>query len=198
MVRVAGLREQAFGDGAPQDYSPDGLRALTQLQTHRQADAGAGGRAVSLLERRVVPQLAEQGIRILAPRRARRPSSSESLDTFFRERAFPILTPMAIDPSHPSPRFHNRGLYLAAMLRAAARAGPEAAVRRRAGAAGVAAVGAGRARATSSSSSCWKSRRRPAAGAVRRLRRAVTGRRSASRATGTSNCSSKSPTTCCG
>src|SRR5271167_3893837 len=32
MVRVAGLREQAFGDGAPQDYSPDGLRATTQLQ----------------------------------------------------------------------------------------------------------------------------------------------------------------------
>src|SRR5215212_861147 len=32
MVRVAGLREQAFGDGAPQDYSPDGLRALAQLQ----------------------------------------------------------------------------------------------------------------------------------------------------------------------
>ena len=32
MVRVAGLREQAFGDGAPQDYTPDGLRALTQLQ----------------------------------------------------------------------------------------------------------------------------------------------------------------------
>ena len=25
MVRVAGLREQAFGNGAPQDYSPDGL-----------------------------------------------------------------------------------------------------------------------------------------------------------------------------
>src|SRR5918993_5318358 len=32
MVRVAGLREQAFGDGAPQDYSPDGLRAISQLQ----------------------------------------------------------------------------------------------------------------------------------------------------------------------
>ena len=32
MVRVAGLREQAFGNGAPQDYSPDGLRAITQLQ----------------------------------------------------------------------------------------------------------------------------------------------------------------------
>ena len=36
MVRVAGLREQAFGDGAPQDYSPDGLRATAQLQRLRQ------------------------------------------------------------------------------------------------------------------------------------------------------------------
>src|SRR5262245_22216416 len=32
MVRVSGVREQAFGDGAPQDYAPDGLRAITQLQ----------------------------------------------------------------------------------------------------------------------------------------------------------------------
>src|SRR6266403_138782 len=32
MVRVSGLREQAFEDGAPQDYSPDGLRPLAQLQ----------------------------------------------------------------------------------------------------------------------------------------------------------------------
>src|SRR5262245_9765508 len=28
MVRVSGLREQAFEDGAPQDYSPDGLRPI--------------------------------------------------------------------------------------------------------------------------------------------------------------------------
>src|ERR1700682_1382331 len=32
MVRVAGLREQAFGDGAPEDYAPDGLRPIVQLQ----------------------------------------------------------------------------------------------------------------------------------------------------------------------
>ena len=32
MVRVAGLREQAFGDGAPQDYTPDGSPPLVQLQ----------------------------------------------------------------------------------------------------------------------------------------------------------------------
>src|SRR6185369_4592755 len=32
MVRVAGLREQAFGNGAPQDYTPDGMRPIAQLQ----------------------------------------------------------------------------------------------------------------------------------------------------------------------
>src|SRR5206468_5190157 len=32
MVRVAGLREQAFGDGAPQDFAPDGMRPIAQLQ----------------------------------------------------------------------------------------------------------------------------------------------------------------------
>src|SRR5207302_4297170 len=32
MVRVAGLREQAFGDGAPQDFAPDGMRPIPQLQ----------------------------------------------------------------------------------------------------------------------------------------------------------------------
>ncbi len=41
MVRVAGLREQAFGDGAPQDYSPDGLRAITAVQ----AAVKSGGNA---------------------------------------------------------------------------------------------------------------------------------------------------------
>ena len=32
MVRVAGLREQAFGDVLPQDPPADGLKPLTQLQ----------------------------------------------------------------------------------------------------------------------------------------------------------------------
>ena len=34
MVRVAGLREQAFDAEAPQDYNPDGLKAVTQFLFH--------------------------------------------------------------------------------------------------------------------------------------------------------------------
>ena len=32
MVRVAGIREQAFGESAPQDYAADGMNAMSQLR----------------------------------------------------------------------------------------------------------------------------------------------------------------------
>lgn len=115
MVRVAGLREQAFGDGAPEDYSPDGLRPIVQLQriAARTKELVAG--QYRCWNESVVPQLAEQRIRLLKHHELSAEQRT-SLDRFFSERAFPILTPMAVDPAHPSPRYHNRGLYLAAML----------------------------------------------------------------------------------
>jgi polyphosphate kinase len=115
MVRVAGLREQAFGDQAPQDYTPDGLRAITQLQLIAKRTQELVASQYRCWNEAVVPQLAEAGIQLLSHDELNA-EQRETLDRFFRERAFPILTPMAIDPSHPSPRYHNRGLYLAAML----------------------------------------------------------------------------------
>ena len=115
MVRVAGLREQAFGDLAPQDYTPDGLRAITQLQLIARRTQELVAAQYRCWNELVVPQMAEAGIHLLSHEELNA-GERETLDRFFRERAFPILTPMAIDPSHPSPRYHNRGLYLAAML----------------------------------------------------------------------------------
>jgi polyphosphate kinase len=116
MVRVAGLREQAFGDGAPQDYTPDGLRAITQLQRVAKKTQDLVAAAYLCWNESVLPQLNREGIQLLAHEELGS-AERERLDRFFRERAFPILTPMAIDPSHPSPHFHNRQLYLGAMLR---------------------------------------------------------------------------------
>jgi polyphosphate kinase len=50
---------------------------------------------------------------------------TKSLDKYFRQAVFPVVTPMAIDPAHPSPRFHNRGLYLAAVLERMSGIGPQ-------------------------------------------------------------------------
>jgi polyphosphate kinase len=124
MVRVSGLREQAFEDGAPQDYSPDGFRPIQQLERIATRTKELVAAQYRCWNEQIVPQLADQKIRILVPSQL----SAEHialLDKFFAERAYPILTPMAVDPAHPSPRYHNRGLYIAARLRRHAGLGPK-------------------------------------------------------------------------
>lgn len=116
MVRVAGLREQAFGDGAPQDFSPDGLRAIEQLVRISQRTRSLVAEQYDCWNNSVRPRLAEEGIRIHRQTELSQPQL-DMVEAFFRDRAYPILTPMAVDPSHPSPRYHNRGLYLGAMLK---------------------------------------------------------------------------------
>lgn len=123
MVRVAGLREQAFGGVAPQDMSADGLDALTQLQQIASRVRELVDKQYECWNRQVKPALDQQGVKLLSVDQLNK-SQARDLNAFFRQRAFPVLTPMAIDPSHPSPRFHNRGLYLGALLHRVSGLGP--------------------------------------------------------------------------
>jgi polyphosphate kinase len=124
MVRVAGLREQAFGVGAPQDYTPDGLRAIAQLQRITKRTQELVAAQYRTWNESVRPALAREGIKICSVHELSE-EQLQTIDRFFRERALPILTPMAVDPAHPSPRYHNRGLYLAAMLERRRGLGPK-------------------------------------------------------------------------
>jgi polyphosphate kinase len=124
MVRVAGLREQAFGAELPQDPPADGLAPLTQLQRVAQQTEQLVAQQYACWNQSIHPALTAAGIRILHEADLE-PKDRRSLDKYFRQAVFPVLTPMAIDPSHPSPRFHNRGLYLAAMLKRTSGIGPE-------------------------------------------------------------------------
>ena len=123
MVRVAGLREQAFGGVAPQDAGADGLDALTLLQRIWQRTRELVEQQYRCWNKAILPALVEQQIVLLKESDFDK-AQRKIVDEFFRQRAFPILTPMAIDPSHPSPRFHNRGLYLAALLQRTSGLGP--------------------------------------------------------------------------
>ena len=115
MVRVSGVREQAFGESAPQDYSPDGMTALGQLKAIGKRTQELVARQYRCLKEGIGPAMIAEGFRLLRLESLDE-GQREHVDRFFRERALPILTPMAVDPSHPSPRYHNRGLYLGAML----------------------------------------------------------------------------------
>jgi polyphosphate kinase len=124
MVRVAGLREQAFGESAPQDEAPDGMTALAQLKAIAQRTQELVARQYRCLRESIGPAMEAEGFQLLRYAKLDE-AQREQVDRFFRERAQPILTPMAVDPAHPSPRYHNRGLYLGVMLHRAEGLGPK-------------------------------------------------------------------------
>ena len=119
MVRVSGLREQAFGESAPQDYAADGMRPLEQLERIAARTQELVARQYRCLKESIGPAMVAEGFELLRYDDLDGPQL-EQVERFFRERALPVLTPMAVDPAHPSPRYHNRGLYLGVMLEHAA------------------------------------------------------------------------------
>jgi polyphosphate kinase len=124
MVRVAGLREQAFGESAPQDYSADGMSAIEQLKAVAKRTQDLVARQYRCLRESIGPAMVAEGFRPLRHDVLDGPQR-EHVDQFFRDRVLPILTPMAVDPAHPSPRYHNRGLYLGVMLEHSEGLGPK-------------------------------------------------------------------------
>jgi polyphosphate kinase len=114
MVRVAGLMRQV--DAGISKRSADGLTARAQL------DAIAG-RVFPLVRRHaevwqdeIVPALIGEGIAILRWGDLDDHQRKE-LDDLFREKVFPVVTPLAVDPSHPFPYISNLSLNLAVLLR---------------------------------------------------------------------------------
>jgi polyphosphate kinase len=107
-VRVAGLVGQAKAGFTAR--SQDGRTPAQQL-----AEVEASARDVMAEQQRVWRQmrakLAESGIAVTDP-----DSLSDEdcawLDAWFMERAFPVLTPLAIDPAHPFPFIPNMGLVM--------------------------------------------------------------------------------------
>ena len=122
MVRVAGLREQAFSDGAPQDYNADGLNSISQLRLIAERTSKLVAEQYACYTETILPELSKEGIHIVPYRDV---AKSVALEQYFSETIFPVITPMAVDPSHPRPRYHNRGLYLAAILKRRKGIGPK-------------------------------------------------------------------------
>ena len=113
-VRIAALKDQvAAGLTQP---SPDGRSPAQQLME-------AGWRVGELVGRQdhvfldvLLPLLRFEGIEILHWSEVEDKDRAFLLEVFER-RIFPVLTPLAVDPSHPFPYISNLALSLAAMVR---------------------------------------------------------------------------------
>ena len=110
MIRVSGLHEQL--EQAEAERSPDGLTPRQQLARIRDVVRKLLKDATDLLERHLLPGLAEHGIRIHDWKSMGKPAQ-ERAKAYFRESVFPVLTPLAVDPGHPFPFISNLSLSLA-------------------------------------------------------------------------------------
>jgi polyphosphate kinase len=112
-VRVAGLKDQeAAGIGT----APDGLSVADQLRAIRAEVEGLLERRRVAFLHRVLPALAEQGVRFVGWESLDE-GDRDWLEKVFAERIFPVLTPLAVDPGHPFPYISNLSLNLAVIVR---------------------------------------------------------------------------------
>ena len=74
--------------------------------TRRQAECFSGS---------VLPALEREGIEILRWKELEQ-SEQEQLQKLFRERIYPVLTPLVVDPAHPFPYISGLSLSLAVMI----------------------------------------------------------------------------------
>ena len=114
MVRVAGLKRQVAAGVSSR--SPDGSTPREQLAAIATTIAPLVERHARVFSEDVGPALADAGIRVLRWKELEDAQRAE-LDTFFRDRIFPVLTPLAVDPGHPFPYISNLSLNLAVLVR---------------------------------------------------------------------------------
>ncbi|MGI8532475.1 MAG: RNA degradosome polyphosphate kinase [Geodermatophilaceae bacterium] len=114
MVRVAGLkRRQTTGLAV---RSVDGLSPREQLDRIAARTQDLVGRHARLFADVVQPELDKQGIRILHWDELSEDDTTR-LREYFRDRVFPVLTPLAVDPAHPFPYISGLSLNIAVIVR---------------------------------------------------------------------------------
>jgi polyphosphate kinase len=114
MVRVAGLKRQLAAGLAR--TSPDGLGPRDQLQQIGTMVLPLAERHSALFTQVVLPELHAQGVHVHRWGELDELQRKE-LDEFFAQRIFPVVTPLAVDPSHPFPYISNLSLNLAVLVK---------------------------------------------------------------------------------
>lgn len=114
MVRVAGLKRRIATGVATRSASGLQPREVLDLIWTRSRELMA--RHAACYQQDIAPALSDEGIQLI-----RWPELTEKeqarLFTFFRQRVFPVLTPLAVDPAHPFPYISGLSLNLAVVVR---------------------------------------------------------------------------------
>ncbi|MBE9198123.1 MULTISPECIES: polyphosphate kinase 1 [unclassified Nodularia (in: cyanobacteria)] len=114
MVRIAALKQQVEAKVA--QLTPDGRTPQQQLDDIRSTLSPLFNKQHQEFEEVLQPLLASHRIHILDYINLNQKQRTY-LDNYFEEQIFPVLTPLAVDPSHPFPFISNLSLNLAVVVK---------------------------------------------------------------------------------
>ena len=113
-IRVAGLIQQVDNDVRP-GGGVDTLGAREQLRRIHSVVASLVDEQYRCWSEQLIPALAAEGI-TFAHASELTPGELAWVRTYFEEQIFPVLTPLAIDQSHPFPQLGNKTLNIVVAL----------------------------------------------------------------------------------
>ncbi len=113
MVRVAG-RIRRMAAGLPVEKA-SGRSPSQILENTFETACELAARHAECFNGSVLPALGREGIEILRWKELAA-AEQESLQKLFRERIYPVLTPLVVDPAHPFPYISGLSLSLAVMI----------------------------------------------------------------------------------
>lgn len=114
MIRVAGLKDQIAA--GIQDIAADGLTPQQVLKQIAEDLHQAVTRQANILAEDILPKLHRKGIRLRKISSLRK-AQKNYLQKYFKDKVYPILTPLAIDPTHPFPQLKSLGMNLMVEMR---------------------------------------------------------------------------------
>ena len=115
MVRVASLKDMVHAEYTKKDFA--GLSAKEQLAKINEVTHEMIGRQYSTYNRSLLPQLAENGLKVITHHEDLDEEQKKFADHYFKENVYPVLTPMAVDSSRPFPLIRNKSLNIGAILK---------------------------------------------------------------------------------
>lgn len=104
-IRVAGIKQQIESGTA--DTGPDGINPVDLFNTIQKTVHDLVRTQYALWNNEIAPQLAENNIRIHEVS-ALTGAEAEWARDYFEKEVFPVLTPLAVDASHPFPQVLNK------------------------------------------------------------------------------------------
>jgi polyphosphate kinase len=113
MIRVSGLKEKV---GQRAEVSPDGYSRPALLTEIRKLISEMVETQMKCLRDNVIPELGRNGI-ALTEYKSLSDKERSHVDEYFKRAVYPVLTPQAVDPTHPFPYISGGSINIALIVR---------------------------------------------------------------------------------